>query len=127
MTVRVLAAVIQRRDRYLICQRPSHKRHGGLWEFPGGKLEPGESLLDAAIRELAEELGVCVTDIGEVLFTAHDAGSVFAIEFVPTYIEGDPKCLEHTGIRWQTLDEMQQMPLAPCDRQFVDLWLAVNA
>ena len=125
--MRVLAAVIENRGRYLICQRPSQKRHGGLWEFPGGKLEPGESLLQAAIRELAEELDVRVTGIEQVLFTAHDFGSEFAIEFVPTSIEGDPECLEHTDMRWLRLEEMQPMALAPCDRQFVEFLLAVNA
>jgi 8-oxo-dGTP pyrophosphatase MutT (NUDIX family) len=47
--ISVLAAVITHQSRYLVCQRPLSKRHGGLWEFPGGKIEPGESLLDAAI------------------------------------------------------------------------------
>ena len=56
--MRVLATVIRRDGRLLVCQRPSHKRHGGLWEFPGGKVEPGESDLAASRRELAEELGV---------------------------------------------------------------------
>src|SRR4051812_10653783 len=70
--VRVLAAVIQCGDKYLVCQRPVHKRHGGLWEFPGGKLELGESLLVTAIRELAQELDVHVTRAGEVLFSAQD-------------------------------------------------------
>jgi 8-oxo-dGTP pyrophosphatase MutT (NUDIX family) len=59
----VLAAVIRRQDRYLVCRRPAHKRHGGLWEFPGGKLEPGETLLEAARRELREELGAEVSDL----------------------------------------------------------------
>ena len=56
--VRVLAAVIKRNERYLICKRPENKRHGGLWEFPGGKIEIGESNFEAAVRELREELGV---------------------------------------------------------------------
>src|SRR5690606_20769929 len=63
-TIRVLAAVIRRDGRWLVCRRPAHKRHGGLWEFPGGKLEPGESLLEAATRELEEELAVRVTGVG---------------------------------------------------------------
>lgn len=127
MTVRVLAAVIQHGGKCLICQRPTHKRHGGLWEFPGGKLEPGESLLDAAKRELAEELDVRVTDVGEVLFIALDPGSEFSIEFVRTSIEGDPKCLEHTELRWLPLDGMRQIPLAPSDRQFVESQLTATA
>src|SRR5690242_21147044 len=69
---RVLAAVVLRYGRYLVCRRPAHKRHGGLWEFPGGKLEPGESLLDAANRELTEELNVSVVSVGEPIYSAHD-------------------------------------------------------
>ena len=50
-----MAAVIERDGKLLVCRRPGHKRHGGLWEFPGGKLEPGETIVDAARRELDEE------------------------------------------------------------------------
>jgi 8-oxo-dGTP pyrophosphatase MutT (NUDIX family) len=76
-TVRVLAAVIRDADRYLVCLRPAHKRHGGLWEFPGGKLEPGETLFDAARRELKEELGVQVVAVEDLVFSTQDPGSPF--------------------------------------------------
>src|SRR5450432_2765139 len=72
---RVVAAVIQRGDEYLICQRPAHKRHGGLWEFPGGKLEPGETTFDAATRELREELDVHVVAVGDLMLSIDDPGS----------------------------------------------------
>lgn len=117
---RVVAAVIGREGRYLVCQRPAHKRHGGLWEFPGGKLEPGESILDAARRELAEELGVGVVSAGELLFAAHDPGSEFVIEFHPVEIDGDPVCLEHAALAWLTPAEMARYPLAPSDREFAE-------
>ena len=58
--VAVIAAVIQRGDKYLLGQRPESKRHGGLWEFPGGKVHDGESRLEAIRRELAEELALKV-------------------------------------------------------------------
>ena len=58
--VAVIAAVIQRGDKYLLGQRPEFKRHGGLWEFPGGKVHDGESRLEAIRRELAEELALKV-------------------------------------------------------------------
>ena len=120
----VLAAVIQRDGRYLVCQRPAHKRHGGLWEFPGGKLEPGESLLHAAKRELTEELGVTALAVSESIFSIADPGSPFVIEFVPTLIDGDPTCLEHAELRWAALGELPELPLAPSDRKFVELFLA---
>jgi 8-oxo-dGTP diphosphatase len=118
--IRVLAAVIQQGDRYLVCQRPQQKRHGGLWEFPGGKLEPGESLLEAAQRELAEELGVIVLEVSEPLFAIADPGSVFVIEFVPTTISGTPQCLEHSQLTWAPLDGLPKLELAPSDRRFVE-------
>ena len=75
----------------MLCRRPSHKRHGGLWEFPGGKIREGESNLDAAHRELGEELGVEVVGVGKLLFTAIDPGSPYLIEFFEVEIKKKPK------------------------------------
>ena len=88
--VRVIASVIARDSNYLICKRPLHKRHGGLWEFPGGKIRDGESNLDAARRELGEELHAEVVRVGGQLFTAMDPGSPYSIEFVEVEIKGEP-------------------------------------
>lgn len=117
---KVLAAVVQRDDRYLICQRPPHKRHGSLWEFPGGKLEPNETHEGAARRELAEELDVEVLNVGRVLLSVADPGSQFVIEFVPVAIEGQPRCIEHSALQWASLAELPTFDLAPSDRRFVD-------
>lgn len=122
LPIRVLAAVAERDGRFLICQRPPNKRHGGLWEFPGGKCEGGETDLDAARRELREELGVAVVTVGRALFTASDPGSSFLIAFVPVTFEGEAACLEHTALAWETLESLDQYALAPSDRMFVD-WL----
>ena len=120
LTIRVVAAVIADGNRLLVCQRPPHKRHGGLWEFPGGKCESGESDADATRRELAEELGVRVVSVENALLEASDPNSAFVIAFVPAVIEGEPQCLEHSAIGWKTLDELHTLPLAPSDRCFVD-------
>lgn len=119
-SVRVIAAVASRGDRLLVCQRPAHKRHGGLWEFPGGKCEPGETDMEAATRELREELDVEVMSIDEPEFAIADPGSEFLIVFAPVTIEGEPQCLEHDALRWAMLDELMVMPLAPSDRRFVE-------
>jgi mutator protein MutT len=97
--IQVLAAVIRRGDHWLVCKRPSHKRHGGLWEFPGGKLEPGESWVEAAKRELLEELGVAVTSVGDPIASKCDPDSPFEIVFVPVRIEGEPQPIEHDEVR----------------------------
>ena len=123
-TIRVLAAVVLRYGRYLVCRRPAHKRHGGLWEFPGGKLEPGETLLHAARRELAEELGVTTISVEEPVFEVHDTGSPFVIEFVPTEVEGTPQCLEHSELAWARVEDLTTMELAPSDRRFVEWMVA---
>ncbi len=120
MQIRVLAAVVERGGKYLVCQRPLQKRHGGLWEFPGGKMEPGETVTDAASRELDEELGVRATVVGSTLLSVNDPGSEFVIEFVSVEIAGEPQRLEHSDIQWRTLAELSSMDLAPSDRRFVE-------
>ncbi|HSJ26127.1 MAG TPA: (deoxy)nucleoside triphosphate pyrophosphohydrolase [Longimicrobiales bacterium] len=119
-TIRVLAAIITRDDRWLLCRRPPHKRHGDRWEFPGGKLEPGEDLAEAARREMHEELGVIVTDVGDVLYRKHDEGSPFIIEFTTVQITGEPQPLEHTALSWVTPHQAARLELAPADQAFVE-------
>jgi 8-oxo-dGTP diphosphatase len=116
---RVVAAVIRRGDTLLVCRRPAHKRHGGLWEFPGGKCEIGEDDSAAIARELAEELAVMVTRVGETLLVEQDANSDFVIAFVDVEIEGDPQCLEHDALAWMRRDELGRVALAPSDERFV--------
>lgn len=123
----VIAAVIQREDSYLICRRPAHKRHGGLWEFPGGKLEAGEEHLEAARRELTEELGVHTISVGEVALSVLDPGSTFRIDFVRVVIEGEPTCIEHSEVRWLRMPEIAALNLAPSDRCFVEHALNIAA
>lgn len=118
--VRVVASVIRRGDRLLVCQRPFHKRHGGLWEFPGGKCENGESDLDAVTRELREELGVNTKSVGPPIFEIRDGSALFLIVFLNVEIEGPPICIEHLELGWHTLEEMLELGLAPSDRQFVN-------
>ena len=121
--VRVLAAVVERNERYLICKRPDHKRHGGLWEFPGGKIEIGESDFDAAFRELQEELGVTAIAVSEAVFKRQDEGSVFSIEFMPAEIVGEPQEIEHSAHCWVRAEDLLSYDLAPSDRIFVQTLL----
>lgn len=119
----MVATVVARGDHYLVCQRPHHKRHGGLWEFPGGKCEAGESDAEAVRRELHEELGVEVISVGSELLTVSDEGSSFLIVFLTAEISGEPSCREHIALRWGTPRELSGLPLAPSDRRFVEFLL----
>jgi 8-oxo-dGTP diphosphatase len=125
--IRVIAAVINRGDRLLVCQRPLHKRYGGLWEFPGGKCEPNESIAAAAQRELYEELSVQVIKVGPEEIAIADPGSSYLIVFSPVNIIGEPACNEHTALLWAKPSELQQLPLAPSDRRYLDFLLAKEA
>lgn len=120
--VRVVAAVIRRSDAYLVCRRPAHKRHGGLWEFPGGKCEPGESDTDAVRRELREELGVNLVSVGEPEFEIADPESPFFIVFIPASVEAEPRAIEHSALSWASIEALRGMPLAPSDQRYVE-WL----
>lgn len=114
----VLAAVISRNGSVLIAKRPHHKRHGGLWEFPGGKIHAGESLLEAARRELNEELGMSVTSVGRILFEQQDPGSSFLIRFIEVEADGEPEPKEHDEVAWVVPHELASYTLAPTDGTF---------
>lgn len=118
-TIFVVAAVVRREGRYLVCRRPKHKRHGGLWEFPGGKLQKGESLTDAVRRELAEELAVEVMSVGNVCYSHIDPGSRYRIRFVETEIAGSPMPEEHEEVRWCLPSELPLLSFPPADEAFV--------
>lgn len=118
--VRVIAAVVERDGRWLLGRRPRHKRHGGLWEFPGGKVAAGESALDAARRELAEELRLEATGVGALLDSVRDGDAPFVIEFVEVAVAGEPTALEHSEVGWFGVEELAELPLAPADRSFVE-------
>lgn len=124
--IRVVAAVIEKKRKFLACKRPGNKRHGGLWEFPGGKVRENETDLDAVRRELAEELNVRVTDVGETLFHVVDPGTEFMIVFKPVRIIGQPQPLEHDELQWVTPLDLINFRLAPSDEMFVQQYLLRN-
>lgn len=114
----VVAAVIRRGDSYLLCRRPADKHHGGLWEFPGGKVHRGETFAKAIRRELAEELGVETGYVSEAFTSLADDESDFVIHFLRVEVEGEPTALEHEALGWFSAVEMQALQLAPADRSF---------
>ncbi len=126
MSRRVVAAVIERDERLLICCRPVGKQHGGLWEFPGGKIDDCESIEAAVARELSEELAVQTTNVGELLFSTLDHRSGFEILFFRAAIEGEPVAIEHSALAWCEPAELFSYALAPSDRAFASFLLGTT-
>src|SRR5215813_11408352 len=104
MRIDVVAAIIRQYDRILITQRPDHAHLARLWEFPGGKVEPGESLQVALHREIHEELGIKIRVEDEFFTVEHEypAKSVRLHFFNCTIVEGEPQPFEVADLRWVT-------------------------
>jgi len=116
------AALIREGNRFMICQRPAHKARGLLWEFVGGKLEPGETKEQALIRECREELGVTLsvgTVFMDVLHEYPDL-TVHLTLFNATIAEGVPQKLEHEDIRWISTDEIPNYAFCPADESILE-------
>lgn len=120
--VEVVAALIERQGRILICQRPAQKARGLLWEFVGGKVETGETKQQALVRECQEELAVTV-DVGVVFMDVTHEYSDLTVHltlFHATIREGVPQKLEHNDIRWITVGEIDQYDFCPADETILD-------
>ena len=113
----VVAALIWQDKRFLICQRPAHKMRGLLWEFVGGKVEPGETKEAALARECMEELGVVVQAKDVFLEVVHRYPdmTVDLTLFNAEIVSGTPKLLEHADIRWITPAEIDGYDFCPAD------------
>ena len=115
----VTAAVIRRRGKILIARRPSHGLLGGLWEFPGGKLEAGETLPEGLRREIREELLVNI-QVGEPFGVFKHAFTHFKITlhaFLCELEDGDPQAVEASEIKWVEIGALKNYPMGKVDRQ----------
>ena len=117
--ISVVAAIIRKENKVLLGRRPNHKRHGGLWEFPGGKVDEGETDVEAVTRELVEEFGVETVSVGKVVYECRDPSSPFLVRFLDVVIRGRPEPTEHTEMDWFEPDLLATLRLAPCDARFV--------
>ncbi len=118
----VVAALIWDNDKFMICQRPAHKARGLLWEFVGGKVEPGETKEDALIRECREELDVTLC-VGEVFMeVVHEYPDIVVhlTLFNATIAEGEPKKIEHNDIKWITPAEIPSYDFCPADEEILE-------
>ena len=117
----VVAGLIWDGDRFLICQRPAHKARGLLWEFVGGKVEPGETPQQALVRECREELAVSVT-VGEVFMDVthvYPDLTVHLTLFCAEIADGTPQLLEHHDLRWIGVHEIDDYDFCPADEEFL--------
>ena len=118
----VVAGLIVKRGRFLLARRPPHKARGGLWEFPGGKIEPGESASQALLRELQEELGVkaqILRPLGEIFHQYPDLA--IKLKGYLVRIEGSPHPLEGQELGWFSPEEIPFLNLAPADQKLWNL------
>ena len=117
----VVAALIWNENRFLACQRPAHKARGLLWEFVGGKVEPGETREQALIRECQEELAVTVTvqDVFMEVDHVYPDLTVHLTLFNASIAEGVPQKIEHNDLRWITVEEIDQYEFCPADEEIL--------
>ena len=120
--IEVVAALIRNDGKFMICQRPENKSRPLLWEFPGGKVEAGETKEAALARECREELDIELA-VGEIFaestFVYPDI-SVHLTLFEAKIVKGVPKLLEHRDIRWITPEEAADYEFSPADVPFVE-------
>ena len=118
----VVAALIWKDGTFMICQRPAHKARGLLWEFVGGKVEPGETMEAALIRECREELAVELS-VGalfmQVVHTYPDITVELSL-FHASICSGEPQRLEHVDIQWITPAQIPNYDFCPADTEILD-------
>ena len=118
--MKVVAGIIILNNKVLIARRAQHKSMAGKWEFPGGKVEPGEQDRDALEREIFEEFGVRIRTSEFLGSNRHDYGS-FTIDlyaYYALYLEGDFLLTDHDRIEWVTKEEIHAYDMAEADEPF---------
>lgn len=119
--IEVVAALIWEGEKFMICQRPTHKARGLLWEFVGGKVELGETKEQALIRECREELAVTLS-VGDVFMDVIHEYSDITVHltlFNATIADGIPQKLEHNDIRWIIPEEIPEYDFCPADEEIL--------
>lgn len=129
MATDVTCAIIESGERVLVARRAETAERGGLWEFPGGKVAPGEAEAECLRRELREELGIDVevaTRLEPVLHREPDR-EIRLIPFVCTLVRGQPLPLEHERILWSTCEELVGLAWCPADIHVLRQYLSERA
>ena len=121
--VEVVAGLIWKEGKFMICQRPENKARALLWEFVGGKVESGETREDALIRECREEIDVTVKPLTVFCTVDHVYPDITIrlILFNAVIEEGEPKMLEHNDIKWITPQEIDEYEFCPADKEILEM------
>lgn len=119
-TIEVVAALICKNGRFLICRRPTGKARGGLYEFPGGKVEAGEMPRQALRRECLEELAIDTRIHDAVADVEHSYPelTIHLTLYRTEILQGEPQALEHDDLQWITADQLEDHPFCPADVAF---------
>lgn len=118
----VTAAIIMHDHLMLIAQRGPGQNLAGKWEFPGGKIEPGETPEACLTREIKEELDIDIEVVGffaESIYR-YEAGQIRLLAFTANWIGGELQAKEHSQIRWINREQLADFDFAPADRPFVE-------
>ena len=120
--VEVVAGLIWKDGKFMICQRPENKARALLWEFVGGKVEKGESREDALVRECKEELDVTVNPL-DVFCTVDHVYPDITIRLVlfnAEIVSGEPKLLEHADLKWISANDIDNYEFCPADKEILE-------
>lgn len=124
--INVVGAVVTNDGKILSAQRSESMSLPGMWEFPGGKIEPGETPRAALVREMQEEL-LCTVEIGDQVASTryeYDFGFVTLTTFYATLVDGEPRLTEHSEIRWIDAADLDSVEWAPADVPAVETIMA---
>ena len=119
----IVVAAVKKNGRYLLGKRPPNGLLGGLWEFPGGKLEPGESHNDALAREVKEELGIAI-EPGDLVASVNHAYSHFRVTlhvYACRHVSGKPRANAHTELKWVRRKDFSKLAFPKANHKFLNL------
>jgi 8-oxo-dGTP diphosphatase len=121
----VAVALVDLHNNVLVQRRPAHKEMGGLWEFPGGKVEEGETPEAALVRELAEELGLLLdeADLEPNGFASAPVGGrhMILMLYICRRWQGEPVLMDADAMQWVSIEEMKQLAMPPADGPLIPL------
>lgn len=128
MALEVVGAVIVKDNKILAARRPLNKSLGGMWEFPGGKIEESEKPEEALKREIDEEMSCSIT-VGDFIVRdvySYDFGDVALSTYYAKLNDSYPKLNEHIEMKWLSVDELDQVDWAPADEATLEILRSVN-